>query len=341
MKFRDVQRAASDLQAPLDDAELAALCRHLLGEQTPLLHQEHVRSGRFNTTHRLYFAGRPPLILRLAPPPGAQLFRHEAALLQHECAIQPLLATVGAVIPKVLAADFSRALLPRAFVLQNCLEGVLWDEVAASLNSDETASLWRQLGFYVRRIHGITSQHFGFPAPLGSHQHYSNWLSTLVDGMAQDFDELGLAIDGMDMFRKLLTRGAALIDQVGAPCLVHGDLWPRNILVTRRAGEWVISGVLDAERAFWGEPAGEWIFSFLDIPEDFWRAYGDCLAAHALDRAALYRRRCYEARGALQLILEAQRYGFDAGFARQDFAASVSRMEQLLCSDARLLADAV
>jgi len=261
-------------------------------------------------------------------------------LLQRECSIQPLLANAATVFPRLIATDFSGSVVPRACVLQNRLEGELWSSVTSRHDAADTAALWRQLGYYVRRIHGITARSYGFPAPAADHARFSDFLRGWVNGMAQDLDELGLAVDGIGHFRQLLQCGADRIDAAGTPCLVHGDLWPRNILVAQRAGAWVITGILDAERAFWGDPAAEWIFSFLDIPEEFWRAYSRDYSSGMLDGAALFRRRCYQARGALQLILEGQRHGFDTAFAHRDFANSLARMADSLTGSASTLADA-
>lgn len=340
MRYRELTRDADALQAPVGDDDLAALCRKLLGAQAELLVAERLQGGRFNTCYGLQCAGHPPLILRLAPPAAAHLFRHERAQLQRECTIQPLLANAATVFPRLIAIDFSGAVLPRACVLQNRLEGELWSNVVARLDAADTASLWRQLGFYVRRIHGITARAYGFPAPAASSERYSDFLRSWVDGMLQDLDEMDLVVDGIENFRQLLRRGADRIDAAGTPCLVHGDLWPRNILVAQRAGAWVITGILDAERAFWGDPAAEWIFSFLDIPDDFWRTYGRDYSLGMLGGAALFRRRCYEARGALQLILEGRRHGFDTAFAHRDFSNSLARMADSITGGASTLADA-
>lgn len=340
MRYRELPRDADALQEPVADDVLAALCRKLLGAQADLVAAERLQGGRFNTCYGLQCAGHAPLILRLAPPVTAHLFRHERALLQRECSVQPLLANAATVFPRLIATDFSGAVVPRACVLQNRLEGDLWSNVASRLDAADTASLWRQLGFYVRRIHGITATAYGFPAPAASFARYSDFLQSWVDGMVQDFDKQGLVVDGIENFRQLLRRGADRIDAVGTPCLVHGDLWPRNILVAQRAGAWVITGILDAERAFWGDPAAEWIFSFLDIPDEFWRAYGRSFSLGMLDGAAAFRRRCYEARGALQLILEGRRHGFDTSFAHRDFAGSLARMAESITGSVDVFADA-
>lgn len=329
MRYRELPRQPGVLQEAVDDEVLAALCRRMLGAGTDLCASEPLAGGRFNTTYRLHFAGRSPLILRLAPPRRAHLFRHEAAALRRECTIQPLLARTAAVFPRMVATDFSGTVVSRDCVLQDCLAGDLWAEVAPRLGAEDSASLWRQFGTHVRRIHALRGSGFGFPSPAPLRRSYSVWLQELVAGMASDIGELGLQVEGLDHFRALLAQGAARIDRAGPPRLVHGDLWPRNVLVTQRDEGWLISGILDAERAFWGDPAAEWIFSFLDIPDDFWCAYGQDLSASAREGDALFRRCCYQARGALQLILEAHRHGFDAGFAHDDFAASLDHIAGL------------
>lgn len=340
MRYRELPRQASVLQETVENQVLAALCRRMLGAETTLHASEPMTGGRFNTTYRLHFVERPPLILRLAPPPRARLFRHEATLLRRECSIQPLLTRTGVIFPRVVATDFSGTIISRDCVLQNSLEGKLWAEVAPYLTVEDNASLWRQLGFHVRRIHALQGSGYGFPAPAPIFRRYSIWLQELVDGMVADLAELGLQVDGTQYFRSLLAKGAALIDRAGPPCLVHGDLWPRNVLITQRSDEWLISGILDAERAFWGDPAAEWIFSFLDIPDDFWRAYGRNLSKTKLHGDALFRRCCYQARGALQLVLEGHRQGFAADFARDDFTESLCHIARLLDRGTDSLADA-
>jgi aminoglycoside phosphotransferase (APT) family kinase protein len=338
MRFQDLRRSASPLQSRVDEAILRRICAHALGRSVVLVGHDYLVSGRFNTTYRLRFGDRPPLILRLAPPPEARLFRHEADLMRRECAIQPHLALAGPVIPRLVAADFSRSLVPRDYVLLECLEGTLWSELTDKLTPLEIASVWHQFGQHVRRIHAIRGPGFGAPLTAGGkrYKRYSHWLRQLVDMHALDLRDLGLVVDGLTSFQNLLSQGRHLIDHIGMPRLVHGDLWPRNILLTRRQDRWCISGILDSERAFWGEPGAEWIFSFLPIPSEFWQSYGADLSTDYLDAPARFRRCCYEARGALQLILDSERYDCDAGFARADFVASVIHMENLLARSSLL-----
>ncbi len=190
MRFQDLRRPASPLQAQVDEAILQRICARALGRGAALVDHEYLQSGRFNTTYRLHFARHRPLILRLAPPPEARLFRHEVDLMQRECAIHPHLALAGPVIAKLVAADFSRALVPRPWVLLDCLEGELWSELADRLSPDDSASVWQQFGQHVRRIHAMPGLYYGSPLATEG-QRYSDWLRHLVDLHGLDLRDLG------------------------------------------------------------------------------------------------------------------------------------------------------
>lgn len=334
MQFTNVERNARDLQPPLADGEIELLCRTAFGGEARPLSMLRLTSGRFNTVYRIELADCAPVILRVAPPSTARLFRHEALLLQRECAVQPVLAVLGAVIPQVLFKDFSRQVLSRDYVFLNCLDGELWDDVRASLAPAEEADLWAQFGVLVRQIHAIPHDCYGYPQSAGGFSAYSDWFISHVDGLCADLAELSISVATLDDYRRLLDAGRPLFDEAGPPRLVHGDLWLRNILVARgEAGEGLrITGILDAERAFWGEAGAEWIFSFFDLPDEFWAAYGADLRESRLAQnpAALLRRRAYQARGAMQLMLEARRFGFDDGFTQRNFAMAVAGMRRIM-----------
>jgi fructosamine-3-kinase len=59
--------------------------------------------------------------------------------------------------------------------------------------------------------------------------------------------------------RDAVHAGADVLDEVRTPVLVHFDLWDGNILLGPAAGSLEISGVVDAERAFWGDPAADFV----------------------------------------------------------------------------------
>jgi len=57
----------------------------------------------------------------------------------------------------------------------------------------------------------------------------------------------------------------SLLDEIQTPHLLHGDLWTFNLLVERGVHAPVITGVLDFDRAWWGDPSADWIMFLLAI----------------------------------------------------------------------------
>jgi aminoglycoside phosphotransferase (APT) family kinase protein len=51
--------------------------------------------------------------------------------------------------------------------------------------------------------------------------------------------------------RTLVVESGYALDEVTRPALIHFDLWPGNIFVDGSR----IVGLIDHERAFWGDPA--------------------------------------------------------------------------------------
>jgi fructosamine-3-kinase len=77
----------------------------------------------------------------------------------------------------------------------------------------------------------------------------------------------------------LLRANAAVLDDVSRPALVHFDLWSGNILVDSVGHSLRIGGLIDAERAFWGDPVADFVslalFGDLTRDEPFLAGYCD------------------------------------------------------------------
>ena len=55
----------------------------------------------------------------------------------------------------------------------------------------------------------------------------------------------------------LILKSLPILDEIEVSVLVHWDLWPGNIFVTPSEDCFQISGIIDWERAFWGDSAAE------------------------------------------------------------------------------------
>lgn len=111
-----------------------------------------------------------------------------------------------------------------------------------------------------------------------------------------------------------------MLDEVQTPVLVHFDLWDGNILVDAGQGAPRVGGLIDAERAFWGDPLAEFVSLalFADIEDDaaFLRGYRAAGATVTFDAAARLRLSLY--RVYLYLIMWVEAVPRKSSAARRD-----------------------
>jgi fructosamine-3-kinase len=125
---------------------------------------------------------------------------------------------------------------------------------------------------------------------------------------------VALPLPPADTFDWFAAR-AAVLDEVTTPVLVHFDLWDGNILVESNSGGRRIGALIDAERAFWGDPLAEFISLALfgDIEQDtaFLRGYRSAGGTVSFDSGTRQRLLLYRAYLYLIMWVEAVPRGYD------------------------------
>jgi aminoglycoside phosphotransferase (APT) family kinase protein len=326
MEYIPVTRPADSFQKAVAAAKLKELCRITFGPQTNVISIRELKSGLFNNTYLVRMQHHPTYVLRLSPDEDAGAFWHEALLLRREFSIQPFFSKIAPLVPEIVTADFSRQHIARDYVFQTFMTGELWDEIKDTLTPEENDSLWGQLGGIARRIHAISGSHFGFPHPMPAFDYWSDAVLAIARGMRSDMIRLELDLGDIDKYLEVISAGRHIVDEVTQACLLHGDLWPKNVLIERRETGPTIVGLLDSERAIWGDPMAEWIFYYLDVPSAFWSGYGERRA----DVGSRFRANVYLGLYSIQLFLEAWRFDYDDGFARKKLAEGITNMESIL-----------
>jgi fructosamine-3-kinase len=154
------------------------------------------------------------------------------------------------------------------------------------------------VGGELAALHAITGPGYGYPAaPLAT-----TWRQAFIDMMAAVLDDS--TTFGVELPREpaqvaaIIDRVSPVLDVVERPALVHFDLWDGNILVDIGEDGPRLGGLIDAERAFWGDPVAELaslrLFGDIEPDEvlaDGYRAAGGRLVldASARLRLTLYR----------------------------------------------------
>lgn len=284
------------------------MCRRAFGSAVEVGSAVELGLGAYNSTYRLELIGLGPVILRVAPEPGRQ-YRIERELMRNEHATLPFLASLGPLLPRTLAIDFTHELLGRDYLFQTVVSGVPAPDGLNRYPRPEWAGFYRQLGSLTRLVHDVRGQRFG---PIAG-PAFDSWSQALIAYFTDAVADLGDAgLDGDDIAEVAVAahRHRQVLDEITEPRLLHGDLWTVNVLLDPDAAEPSITGVVDSDRAIWGDPLADWpIRQAGQRPgterDAFWDSYGQLPATPADQLRALF----YRARHLSAIRLERHRLG--------------------------------
>jgi aminoglycoside phosphotransferase (APT) family kinase protein len=271
--------------------------------------------GTFNDVSRVTLADGRRLILKVPPAPGVPVLTYERGILRAEALFYEL-AAPHRQVPAVIHAGFGHDDGAGDFLLMTEVPGQPWPAVADRIGDGQRQRLRGELGRIVGGLHAMTGSEFGYPArPLTA-----SWRAAfggMLDTILAEADQYGVTLPlPASVIRHLAARHESVLDEVTTPVLVHFDLWDGNILIDLDGGTPRIGGLIDAERAFWGDPLADFVSLALlgDIRRDeaFLAGYQEACGPASLDasspvRLALYRSYLY-----LIMLVEAMPRGYNA-----------------------------
>ncbi len=246
-----------------------------------------VGSGHYNDSY--YVDGRQgKFVLRVAPTDDVPKLFYEVDMMRSEVNIHRLVRDRTDVpAPRITYHDFSREIIGRDYLIMEYHEGI-------SGPIDQ-----RELGRYVRQIHAIEADEYGYPeraAPTGS-----NWPDIFHAYVTMILDDcVSCGVIGRNEHEYIMSmydhHWDVIVDV--APQLLHLDLWAQNILTVKGR----ITAVLDFDRGLYGDPELE--FAVLDTygysSPEFFEGYGK---PRPSDAKAQMRQRLY-------IVYELTKYAF-------------------------------
>ncbi|WP_255205085.1 phosphotransferase family protein [Actinomadura sp. BRA 177] len=327
LDYRPLARGEGAFQQPLTADEVRAVMQRVFGVGCQVMSAVELGAGMYNSTYRVEIADTEPVILRVAPEPDRQ-FRSERELMRNEHASVPWLSVIAPLMPRVIAADWSHEVIGRDYMVQSLLEGVPAPERLSAYPRETWGGYFRQLGEITAAVHRVRGPHFGSVAGPG-HASWSQAVLASLEDIAADVENEGL--DPADL-RKVAAVAAdhrAVLDEVTRPQLLTGDLWTVNVMLSQTASVPRISGVLDFDRTWFGDPAADWTIRMATAKDDerraFWDGYG---TLGRTSPGAVLRSQIYEARHLGSLRLERFRLGHHDAVARsyEEMAAVLSTL---------------
>ena len=245
--------AGSATKQPLEREQVRALLREAVGEERDAV---ELSDGEFTVCY-----ATDDVVLKVWPEPGTPLLTHEDGLVHAEIEVCRRAAEAGFPAPELLHADLSRRHVGRDWVAMTRLPGTPLALAHDGVDVD------RELGEAFARLHRIRGERFGYPGrPALQGTTWRAALGRMLGAVLDDAERFAVPLPfaRVEAESALAAAGRAL-DEVTVPALVHFDAWAGNVLVE----DGRLSGVIDGERAFYGDPLAEWaMLAFGREPDD-------------------------------------------------------------------------
>lgn len=244
----------------LTEAEIAAVTRAAFGADTAIVEAREAGGGMYNAGYHLSLRGSGPdrVFLKVAPPDAIACLTYERHLMRAEV---ETLAKVNAAgvgrAPALLAADTSRRTIDRDLMFMQPIDGRLLSDVAEQLTAQQAHGVRAELAALASRVQDVTGGAYGYP-----HQDslrsgsWSGAFGRMLNAAFDDALRFGV-LPAIEPLRERAVAQAATLEFEGPPRLVHYDLWDGNVLVTPSDDGWRVAGLIDWERAFYGDPLAE------------------------------------------------------------------------------------
>jgi len=262
-------------KTPVTQERAQAIARHAFGRHASLLNFSELTDGYFNAAYLLELVEGPKSVLKVAPPDHVQVMRYEKGIMQAEVETIRLVRQHTQVsAPEIYAYDRSRQVIGSDYFLMSFLPGVPLNKLRKELTAEQNAATDRQAGLFLRQMNEIRGARFG---ALSQPERQSETWRQAFDALLRD-----VLLDGQEMqvrlpfpYEELYARLASafsVLDEIESPRLVHWDLWDGNIFLDPQTH--AITGIIDFERALWGDPLMEANFVFWQGSASFLESYG-------------------------------------------------------------------
>lgn len=248
----------------IDTLKITELLTHAFGADARPTEITELTDGFFNAIYAIRVAkpicGFYDIVLKLGVQSGKHILRYEKDILHAELYVYDAISKIGIPAPAILYTDTTRKYIDCDYFFMEKLTGDTWAHLRANISKENAVELQRELCRYTALLHSVSADYFGYIKEDDSYR-FSTWRQAfrsfidcavedgIRDGVKLPYDEI---YAGLDSYWHLL-------DEVKTPSLVNYDMWAKNILLKEKNGRYVIDGIIDHERAFFGDPIAELI----------------------------------------------------------------------------------
>jgi len=234
-----------------------------------------MKEGWFNAAYGLRLTDGREVVLKIAPPPSAEVMQYEKNIMATEVASMRLARQNPAIpVPEIYFYDNTHDLCDADYFFMEKLTGDNLEHVRASLPEPTLAAIDTQIGAIIREINRFPGDYFGYNGnPDLRAATWKEAFLKIVESVLEDAQRKDATFDySYDEIHAAVLKHAAALDEITQPCMVHWDAWNLNFFVQ----DGKVTGILDFERVLWADPLMEAQFRYFggDPVSHAMRGYG-------------------------------------------------------------------
>jgi aminoglycoside phosphotransferase (APT) family kinase protein len=260
----------------LDRDTIESLVRFAFKGKVEVEQLTELTDGYFNNSYLIQLSDGKKVVLKISPRDDVKVLQYERNLMKTEVFVLKLIGEKGGVpVPIVLFYDDGRTLIDSDYFIMEHVEGVPLNKAKENMTEENYRNVVSDLGKYAKKIRNIQGNYFGFINI--ENRRYDQWYECfkmmILDLMDDaESEQVNLPITKHQALY-LLEINQSNLKKVESPALLHKDLWDGNIFVD--PSNYLIKGIIDCERAIYGDPLLEAVCGFLDGNEMFMNQYYD------------------------------------------------------------------
>lgn len=302
----------------LSEEKIRELVRIHFGRECETGEITELTGGMFNAIYRIERKNeKDAVILKVGVIPDTTLLTYERDIMPVEVECYRMIREQTTVpVPEVLAYDFSKRYIESNYFFMTELKGEPFSKVMKKMGQENADRIREELAGYLYQIHGVKGKYFGY-FTKDERRQYSTWKEAFFHMFRQ------ILADGREHRVKLpyarimaaLQRHDGSLEDVREPSLVEYDCHEGNIFVKKTGNSYTIEGILDFERAFWGDPIADFPTAFVftdDIRKEtaFLNAYLRVSGRNAYTETDAVKYQLYRMYILTIMAAETFRYGF-------------------------------
>lgn len=233
---------------------------------------QELTEGMCNAAYKVNFTDKSSSVLKIASENGNGLMSNEVNMMDAEVKAMRLVYDSGLVkVAKVQYYDTTKKYCNGNYFFMEVLDGDNYFWIKDNFTEEENAAIHNEIGQIERKISFIKGKKFGLLGDSVCYDSLYEFVYQLIFNVLSDAKkrDIDIGVDSDEILDKLYLD-KTVFDEVKEPSLVHWDMWEGNVFVKEKH----VLGIIDWERAMWGEAFMDDRFRRHTRNDDFLRGYG-------------------------------------------------------------------